>query len=157
VMAMPTAGTNSLPAAAMSDSTATCADSTENAITMAGFGMMYNIPSSAEGDMLVTLTFQVTQPGDSGATIQWQAAYDTGNAPACNTPQTGYAVGDTYIVEEQSGTNAGVFTQSETFVIQDVQRVAGTTFWMDIQAYQPGNAYTWTFANPSIAVAYFPA
>ena len=154
VMMMPTA-TNSLPYASDSANTNTCTDSTASTLHQAGFGVGFNIPSSAEGSMYVTLTFEVTAPASSGVNTQWQMSYDTGAPPTCNQPATGLTPGNTYVITSQSGTYTGAMSQSETFVIQDTQKLAGTTIWVDIQVY-PSSAAGWTFSNPSLAVAEFP-
>jgi len=160
VMEMPTA-TNSLPNVASSpSSTNTCTDTTANAYIMAGFavgatGTKYTIPVSAIGDLSITLSFQVTIPsGASGASTQWQVAFETGAPPACGVAGTGTTKGNTYTVNSQSAA-AGAIPQSETFVIQNVQNVAGTTIWVDIQAFD-STSVGWVFNNPEISVVMFP-
>ena len=154
VMDMPTAGSNSLPSVGSSANANTCSDTTATTLHMGGLGVSYNVPSSAEGDLYVTLTFQVGIPATSGVNTQWQLAWDTGNGPACNSPATGYTPGDTYVVSSQAAVTGGL-SQSETFVIQNVQKVAGTTIWVDVQAYDSTGA-TWIFSNPDLSVAMFP-
>lgn len=153
VMNMPSP-TNSLPNVGGSASTATCNVVSANTLKMAGFAAEYNIPSSAGGNLYLTLTFQVTIPAVSGDNTQWQLAWDDGAPPTCNAPATGYTPGNTYTVTSQAGVAGGV-SQSETFVIQDLQKVAGTTIWVDVQVYD-STTDTWTFSNPTLSVAIFP-
>ncbi len=124
VMMMPTA-TNSLPNAAGTSNTNTCTDATATTYEMMGLGVKYIIPSSAEGDLYITVTFEVTIPATSGVNSQWQVAYDTGVGVTCNTAPQGIQVGNTYTVTSQSGANTGALSQSETFVLPDLQKVAG--------------------------------
>jgi hypothetical protein len=155
VMNMPTAGTNSLPSAAATANTNTCSDATATTYEQMGLDLKYNIPSSAEGDYFFTLTFQVTIPNTAaGLDSVWQASYQTGLAPTCNTPETGDTIGNSYTVWSQAAV-VGAKSESETFVIQNVQRVAGTTIWVDVQAYDSTGA-TWIYSNPTLAVVEFP-
>jgi len=154
VMEMPTA-TNSLPNVAGASNANTCNDGTVTVYLMQGFGLKYTIPASAIGDLYVTVTFQVTIPAVSGASIQWQLAYGTGAPPACGAYWNGALIGNTYIVTSQAAI-AGGTPQSETFVLQNVEKLAGTTIWVDLQALDGAGAATWTFSLPSIAVATFP-
>jgi hypothetical protein len=158
VMEMPTA-TNSLPSVAGSPVSAiTCTDSTAAIYFMAGFGAgatgtKYTIPVSAVGDLYITLTFQVTIPATSGATVQWQVAYSNGAPPACGVYWTGTTKGNTYVVSSQAAL-AGAVPQSETFVIQNVENLAGTTLWVDVQTLTTSGS--WVFSNPEISVVMFP-
>jgi len=155
VMEMPTAGTNSLPAVASASNANSCTVTTASTYKMGGFGLIYDVPSSAVGDLYITLTFMVTSPATSGVNTQWQVSWDTGAAPACNTVGTGTTVGNTYEVTSQSGTYTGSFSQSETFVIQNVEKVAGTAIWVDVQAYDSSAAH-WIYSQAEISVAEFP-
>ena len=155
VMMMPTA-TNSLPNAAGTSNTNTCTDATATTYEMMGLGVKYVIPSSAEGDLYLTVTFEVTIPATSGVNSQWQVAYDTGVGVACNTAPQGIQVGNTYTVTSQSGVNTGALSQSETFVLPDLQKIAGATIWIDVEAYD-STAAGWTYSNPEVSVAMFPA
>jgi len=154
VLNMPNPGTDSLPAVGGSASTNTCTVATATTLKMAGLGAEFNVPSSAEGNLYLTLTFQVTVPATVSLNTQWQLAWDTGAPPTCNSPATGYTPGNTYVVTSQAAV-AGGLSQSETFVIQNVQKVAGTTIWVDVQVYD-STAGSWIFSNPTLSVAMFP-
>jgi hypothetical protein len=161
VMLMPTAGTNSLPNAVLADSTNTCSDATAGTAfpgyDQMGFGLHYDVPSSAQGNLFITLTFQLAIPGTAaGVSTTWQASYGTGVSPACNTAETGLTFGNSYTVTSQSATVAGAMSVSETLILSNIQSVAGTTIWIDVQAYDSSGA-TWTYSNPAIAVAMFPS
>jgi hypothetical protein len=154
VMNMPTAGANSIPSAASSANVNTCTDTTATTLKMAGFGVEYNVPSSAVGNLYLTLTFQVGIPATSAVSTQWQIAWDTGSPPICNGAPTGYTPDNTYTVASQSATVGG-FSVSDTFVIQDVHQIAGTTIWVDVQVSDSTGA-NWVYSNPTLAVAMFP-
>ena len=154
VMEAPTP-TNLLPAIGTDSNANTCTVTTANTYKMGGFGLSFNVPSSAVGDLFITLTFQVSTPATSNVNTQWQAAWQTGVPPACNTPGSGTTVGNTYTVTSQSGT-AGGMSQSETFVLQNVEKVAGAAIWVDIQAYDSSGA-NWRFSQAEMSVAEFPA
>lgn len=154
VMNTPTP-TNSLPNVAMSSNINSCTDTTATTLKEAGFGVGYTIPSSAEGNLRLTLTFEVTIPATSGANTQWELVWGDGASPACNTPGFGITPGNTYTVTSQSGTYAGGLSQSESFVLPDIQKVAGTTIWVDVIAYDSSGA-SWTFSNPTLTASMFP-
>ena len=153
VAEMPTA-TNPLPNVAMSSNANTCTDSTATTFKMAGFGVEYTIPSSAAGNLRLTLTFQITMPATAGLSTQWELTWEDGAPPACNSPGSGITPGNTYTVTSQAAVVGGM-SQSESFVIQDVQHVAGTAIWVDVQAYDSTGA-SWVFSNPTLTAEMFP-
>ena len=153
-MEMPAAGGDQLPSLGTDTFPTTCTVTTANTYKMGGFGLTYNVPSDAAGDLYVTLTFQVTTPGTNNVYSQWQADWGTGGSPACNTLGTGTTAGNTYTVYSQSGTS-GAFSQSETFVLTDVQKVAGAAIWVDVQAYDSSGA-SWRYSNAEVSVAELP-
>ena len=154
-MEMPTAASNSLPNVATDTFPTTCTVTTANTYKMAGFGLAYNVPSTAAGDLYVTLTFQVTTPATNNVNSQWQATWGTGAAPTCNSQAAGVTVGNTYTVFSQSGT-AGAFSQSETFVISDIHKVVGATIWFDLTVTDRSTA-NWRYSNAEMSVAEFPS
>jgi hypothetical protein len=157
---LPTA-TGSLPGTAATypvpttnTNTNTCSDATANTYEQMGFQVNYDVPSSASGNLLVDLAFEVQTAASSGASSVWQASWGTGVAPTCHTQETGITIGQSFTVMSQAS-NVGGVAQSETIVIPDVQRVAGTSIWIDVQAYD-SSASTWIYSDPSIAVVMFP-
>jgi len=155
VMEAPTPTTNLLPAIGTDSNANTCTITTANTYKMAGFGLTYNLPSSAVGDLFVTVTFQVSSPATSGVNTQWQIAWGTGVGSLCNTPGSGTTVGNTYKLTSQS-TTAGGLSQSETFVLQNVEKVAGAAIWVDVEAADSTSA-NWRYSQAEMSVAEFPA
>ena len=128
---------------------------TANTPKMTGFGLAYTVPSTASGDLYVTLTFQVTTPATTTVYSQWEATWGTGAAPACNAQSTGTTIGNTYTVYSQSAT-AGAFSQSETIVVHDIQKVVGATIWFDLTATD-SSAANWRYSNAEMSVVEFPS
>ncbi len=159
VAMLPTAGTNLLPntvattAGGIDTNAVSCIDATATAYEQAGFNLRYDIPSSTEGNLLITLTFQVSIPATSAATTVWQASYGTGVGPSCSTEETGVTVGQSFTVESQAGA-AGSVSQSETILIPGYQTAGGATVWVDIQAYS--STATFAFTDSTITVLMSP-
>ena len=153
VMEMPTP-VSLLPNVASASNVNTCGIATGATIRMAGFGVLYTIPTSAIGDLYITLTFQINTPATSGVNTQWGVVYAHGVQPICNDRATGIPIGNTYTVTSQSIT-AGALSQSETIVVQNEEKLAGSSLWIDVQVFDSSGA-TWTYSNPEISVAMFP-
>lgn len=119
---------------------------------MAGFAISYTTTSFGTGNIQVVLTFNILSPATSNINTQWQVAYGTGAAPACNAATTGTTVGNQYTFRSQAAVLGGS-AQSIGFTL--VGLTPATAYWFDVQALDSSTA-VWTYTKPAISVVELP-
>lgn len=141
------------PQVGSDSNTNTCTISSVSTL-MGGFGTTYTTGgSSFQGDLYLTLSFDVRSPATSAINSQWRIAYGTGTAPACGAAAAGTTVGNQY----QVVTEAAVVLemgQSESVVITGL--AASTTYWFDVQITDSTTG-SWVYSKPTLAVVEIPA
>ena len=147
-------GNGAASTVAFSSSANTCTDTTLTTSLMMGFGLTYTTSAITEGEIFVTLTFDLASPASAtGLTSKWTITYGTGSAPACNAGAVGTLVGNQYATATESATVLLEHAESVSVVITGL--TASTTYWLDVQASDSSTA-GWIYSKPAISVYDIP-
>jgi hypothetical protein len=115
---------------------------------MMGLGVTYTTSASSSGNLYVVLTFNVLSPAVSNVNSNWQLAYGTGAAPACNAAATGTTTGQQYTLNTEA---AAALQEGESIGVTIIGLSPNTAYWFDIQALD-STADSWVYSLPSLSV-----